>query len=139
MILFRFLSILAGALVLVVPPLFLFSGAPAPELFDGRTVPLMIAGLPLVASSFFFIGLARRPREKSAPLRMLDAAPLAVPFTASVAMLWRADQPGPLWLAGLLLCFSLVLLMMILFPAEDQGQLRSSRAREERLGRMARG
>jgi len=139
MILQRFLSILAGALVLLAPPLFLFSGTSAPAFFDGRTVLMMIAGLVLVASSFFFIGFAGGLMRRSTALRTLGAVLLAVPFTASVAVLWRATEPDLLWLSGLLLCFTVVLCVMVLFPDAGAGAQRSLRARGASPGRLARG
>jgi len=138
MILLRFLSMLAGALVLVAPPLFIFSGS-APTYFDGRTVLIMMLGLTLVAGSFFFIGFAGGRMKKSARVRSIGALLLAAPFTASVAVLWRTTKPELLWLAGLLLCFTVMLFLSVLFPAAGGRRQRSMRAREPQLGRLARG
>jgi hypothetical protein len=132
MILLRLLSILAGGLILIVPPLFLFGGTSGPEYFDGKTVVAALAGLTLVAFTFFFIGFAGDRMRKSAPLRTLGGLLLAVPFAGSAAMLLRAAQVELLWLSGLLLCVTVVLFVAFVFPASGSRKHRPMRRREPR-------
>lgn len=140
MILLRFLSILAGALVMLAPPLFLFSGTSAPAFFDTRTVLMMVAVLAAVAAIFFFIGVAGARMKRSASLRTLGAILLAVPFTASVAVLFRSHEADLLWLSGLLLAFTVMLFAMLMFPNAGANKHRALRARETRVrSRLARG
>jgi len=132
MILLRLLSILAGGLILVVPPLFLFAGTSGPEFFDARTVLAALAGLALVSFTFFFIGFAGDRMRKSAPLRTLGGVLLALPFAGSAAVLLRGTEVAMLWLSGLLLCVTVVLFVVFVFPASSSRKHRPMRRREPR-------
>jgi hypothetical protein len=124
MILLRFLSILAGGLVLVAPALFMSAGT------DGRTVFGAFAGLALVAGTFFFVGLAGSKIRKSARLRAAAAALLAVPFLGSVGILWRGAQLSTLFASALLCSFVAVLFITFVFPAQHARKHRPMRRRE---------
>lgn len=132
MILLRLLSIVAGGLILVTPPLFLFVGKAGPEYFDGKTVLGTLAGLALVAFTFLFIGFAGDRMRKSAPLRTLGGLLLAVPFVGSVAVLLRSTDVRLLWLSGVLLCVTVVLFVAFVFPATNSRKHRPLRRREAR-------
>lgn len=140
MILLRFLSLLAGGLLLVLPPLFIFGTATKPEFFDGRTVAGMLAGLALLSTSFFFIGLAGDRMRKSATLRTTGALLLALPFLAGLVLLVRANSV-PLMVAGAaLVALATTLFVGFVFPASGSGKhrpMRRSEAREPKLGRLA--
>jgi ABC-type multidrug transport system permease subunit len=130
MILLRFLSILAGCLVMMAPPVLLSEGSGGPRFFDGRTVLVMMAALAVVSASFFYIGFAAKKMRKSATLRAIGALLLAVPFAGSTALLWRGGQPTELWGAGLLFCFTTLLFVAFVFPAGQRHKHRPMRRRE---------
>ncbi|MFL6673910.1 MAG: hypothetical protein ACJ8LG_11550 [Massilia sp.] len=136
MILLRFLSILAGAVVLVAPPIFMFAGATGPHFFDGSTVLAAMAGLVLVAASFFFVGVAGDRMRKSAQLRVVGGLLLGVPLAAGCAVLWRGNDELQLWLGALAFCFAAVLFVAFVFPAVNARKYRPLRARESREPRL---
>jgi hypothetical protein len=136
MILLRFLAILAGALVMMAPPMFMFAGATGPHFFDGRTVLTAMAGLALVAASFLFIGAAGDRMRKSARLRSIGGLLLAMPLAASCALLWRGNDELELWLGALAFCFAAVLFVAFVFPAVNTRNYRPLRAREAREPRL---
>jgi Ca2+/Na+ antiporter len=130
MILLRFLSMIVGALVLLVPPYFLFPDGPRHGAESGWTVLAGCAGLALVASSFFFIGIAGYHMKRSALLRAVAAVLLTVTFIAMAAVVWRNDVPDMWWMNGLVLCFTAVLFIVFVYPASRQRKHRPMRARE---------
>lgn len=140
MILLRFLSLLAGALLLVLPPLLIFGSAAKPEFYDARTVAGMLAALALLATSFFFIGLAGDRMRKSSALRTIGALLLALPFLAGLALLVRADGVALMVGGALLVTLATTLFAGFVFPAGGSGKHRPMRrreAREPKLGRLA--
>jgi hypothetical protein len=134
MILLRLLSILAGCLVMMSPALFMSGGSSGPASFDGGTVIGAITGLALVSAAFFFVGFAGRKMKKSAHLRATAAALLAVPFLASMVILWRGGQDAELWAAALLCGVSAVLFVAFVFPAQHARKHRPMRRRESLAG-----
>jgi CHASE2 domain-containing sensor protein len=124
MILLRFLSFLAGALVLVSPALFMSGGS------DGRTVFGTFAGLALVAAAFVFVGVAGRKIRKSPRLRAITGALLAVPFMGGMGIMWRGAQFSTLWASALLCSFVAVLFITFVFPAQHARKHRPMRRRE---------
>jgi peptidoglycan/LPS O-acetylase OafA/YrhL len=132
MILLRLLSILAGGLILVIPPMFMFAHGTGQQFFDPLTVSIKLAEGALLASSFFFIGFAGDRMRKSGPLRALGALLLAVPFIGGIAMLVRADDEWMLWLAATLICLAAVLFVAFVFPAVGSEKHRPMRRREPR-------
>jgi hypothetical protein len=129
-ILLRVLSVLAGCLVMLAPPMLLAEGSTGPKFFDGRTVMELMAILALMSASFFFFGFTARKMRKSPRLRAIGGLMLTVPFAGSVAMLWRADESAELWAAGLLFFFTTLLFVAFVFPAGRAGKHRPMRRRE---------
>lgn len=140
MMFLRLLCLLSGVLVLVVPPAMLYpTGAVTP---DTAKAALILAGLVLASSGFFFIGMAGHRMRRSVPLRSLAALLLAVPFAASLAVMWRGGSPAELWACSLMLSFVLVLYVTIVWPvvrAQGHRPLRAREAREPQLGTLPRG
>jgi hypothetical protein len=130
MILLRCLSILAGCLVMMSPTLFMSGGSSGPAFFDGRTVFGIITGLALVSAAFFFVGFAGRKMRKSARLRGIAGALLAVPFLAGMAVLWRGGGEATLWASAALCIFTTVLFIAFVFPAQHARKHRPMRRRE---------
>lgn len=129
MFIFRMLSLLAGGLALLVPPMLLN------ELLLsrwGRWEALgTLVSVTLVAASFIFIGLVGHRFRKSPRLRALAAVLLVVPLAGSVAMLWHAQTNAPLlWMSGALLSFTVVLYLVFVFPLKTERKHRPMRDRE---------
>jgi hypothetical protein len=133
MILLRLLSFVAGGLVMVVPPMYLSGGTGGP-VFDGPTAIAAMAGLALVASSYFFIGFAGDRMRKSPLLRFVGALLLAVPCAAAGAVLWHGGEEPLLWLSALLFCCTAVLFVTFVVPVERPHKQRPMRRRESLAG-----
>jgi hypothetical protein len=127
MIALRFLSFLAGFLVLVFPAALVadsgLSGLPA------TTVAAGLIGMGLVSASFFYVGVTggrmrRYPRE-----RAVGGMLLAVPIIGSLVLMASRKDETLLWGSGALLFLSVVLFMSFVFPAGERRQ-RPMRQRE---------
>jgi len=113
MMFLRLLCLVAGVLVLVVPPAILYpAGGVAP---NAGTAAAALIVLVLASSGFFFIGMAGHRLRRSAPLRTLAALLLSVPVLASLMALWREDAPAMLWMASVVLGLSLVLYVTLVY------------------------
>jgi hypothetical protein len=130
MFLFRFLSFLAGILVFVVPPLFLFENSTGPQFFDGRTVLATMAALGLVALSFFYIGFAGDKMRKSLRLRWVGGVLLCVPSLGGAVTLCRGGEDEVLWMSALMFGFSVLLFVNFVYPATHMRRQRPMRRRE---------
>jgi drug/metabolite transporter (DMT)-like permease len=128
MIFLRFLAFFAGALMLVAPPIVLSDvhtrGMP------GWFVLAGLAGLAVMAGSFFYVALAARYMRRSAPLRTLGGALLAAPAAAGLAVFWTRTQPQLLWCAALLLSVTALLFICFVFPATSNRRQRPMRGRD---------
>ena len=115
----RLLSLLAGGLVLVVPPMLMPMASDVPL----GTVMAGILGIVMVASTFFYVGAAGRKMRRGGQARIVGAALLMVPAIAALATIaTRHDEPL-LWGSGALLVFTIVLLLhFVIMPTLDARQ-----------------
>jgi hypothetical protein len=134
MILLRVLSILAGCLVLIVPPLLMVNEADGPRFFEAATVYMGMAGLVLVAASFVFVGFASTKIKRSPRLRALAALALAVPFAASAAMLWLGGEAEELLASAVMSSFTAMLFVAFVYPARKSRKRRWMRRRASMAG-----
>ena len=130
MTILRLLCLAAGMLVLIAPAIVLPAGAMTP---DAGKAAATLACLVLGACAFFVIGMAGHLLRRSALLRAVAALLLAVPLAFCAALLWRGAAPVFMWMAGLLLCFTLTLYLTFVYPglrAQTQALLRWHAARQ---------
>jgi hypothetical protein len=126
MIALRLLSLLAGAVVLILPSVLLANASAG---MPGTTVAAALLGVALVSASFIYVALAGDRMRRSAGARMLGALLLAVPIVGSLVLMASRKDPMLLWGSGALLAFSLVLFLSFVFPAAERRQ-RPMRQRE---------
>ena len=110
----RLLSLIAGVLALIHPPLLLRSIAH--RLPDMLEPFVMLGGMLLAAGGYFVIGLAGNRMRRSPPLRSLASLLMMVPFTASAAVVWHGGHPMLLRACGFLMALTLVLYMTFIYP-----------------------
>ncbi|NNG24587.1 hypothetical protein [Telluria aromaticivorans] len=133
MIFLRLACLVAGIAVLVAPPAMLFpNGAVAPNLAGALAMPLMLL---LAASAFFFITFAGHRIKRSPSLRRLCVMLLAAPFLTGVVTLWLGMDPNTLWMSGLLLSFTLVTGLALVYPMLQGPSAGRMRARDGRRSR----
>ena len=113
MMILRLLCLAAGVLVLVAPAVVLPAGAMLP---DAGKAAITLACLVLTACAFLFTGMAGHLLRRSHALRSLTALLLAVPFVASIALLWRGAAPSMVWVAGAVLGFTVTLYLTVVYP-----------------------
>jgi hypothetical protein len=115
----RLLSLLAGGLVLVVPPMLMPMASDVPF----GTVMAGILGIVMVASTFFYVGAAGRKMRRGGQARIVGATLLMVPAIAALATIaTRRDEPL-LWGSGALLVFTIVLFLhFVIMPTLDPHQ-----------------
>lgn len=130
MIFLRLACLMAGVAVLVVPPAMLFpNGAVASSLLGALAMGLM---LMLAASAFFFITFSAHRIKRSHALRRLCLMLLAAPLLAGLATLWFGTDPNVLWMGGLLLSFTLVTGLALVYPILQGPSASRQRARDAR-------
>jgi hypothetical protein len=110
----RLLSLFAGVLALIHPPLLLRSIAYAiPDIVE----PFVLrGGLGLAAGGYFVIGRAGNRMRRSPPLRSLSALLMMMPFAASATVVWHGGSPTLLRICAFLMAFTLVLYMTFIYP-----------------------
>ena len=110
----RLLSLLAGVLALIHPPLLLRSIAYAiPDMAEPF---VMLGGMLLAAGGYFVIGLAGNRMRRSPPLRSLASLLMMMPFAASAIVVWHGGSPTLLRVCGFLMVLTLVLYMSFIYP-----------------------
>ena len=110
----RLLSLLAGVVALIHPPLLLRSIAHAiPDIAEPF---VMLAGMLLAAGGYFVIGLAGNRMRRSPPLRSLASLLMMMPFAASAIVVWHGGSPALLRACGFLMVLTLVLYMTFIYP-----------------------
>lgn len=133
MILLRLACLAAGIAVLVAPPAMLFpNGAVTPNLLGALAMALV---LMLAASAFFFITFSAHRIKRSPALRRLCVMLLGAPFLAGIATLWFGTDPNVLWMGGLLLSFTLVTGLALVYPILQGPSASRLRARDARPSR----
>ena len=130
MIFLRLACLLAGVMVLVAPPLVLFpTGVLSSDLpWAAATLLLLL----LASSGFFFIAISGHEFKRKPSLRRLCALLLAAPLLAGVVTLWLGTEPTALWMSGMLLSFTLVILLALVYPLLQGPSAGRRRARDGR-------
>jgi len=128
MIFLRLLALLAGGLVLILPPALLsnagHTGMPAWIVAGG------LAGLALVAFSFLYIAVLGKRMRRSSHARMLGGLLLLIPATAGITMLATRTNAELLWASGTLVSFTVLLFIGFVYPAAPDRRQRPMRQRE---------
>jgi hypothetical protein len=128
MIFLRFLAFLAGAMILVAPPLVMSDMGTRG--MSGWPVLIALFGLGLVAGSYFFIALMGPRMRRSWFLRMVGGVLLAVPAAAGLMMLITRREPTILYASGMLMGSAVLLFITFVFPATPDRRQRPMRQRE---------
>ena len=128
MIFLRLLALLAGGLVLILPPALLSNagqtGMPAWIVAGG------LAGLALVALSFLYIAVLGKRMRRSPHTRMLGGLLLLIPATAGIIVLATRTNAELLWASGILVSFTVLLFISFVYPAAPDRRQRPMRERE---------
>jgi uncharacterized membrane protein YdcZ (DUF606 family) len=128
MIFLRLLALLAGSLVLLVPPIVAAQSAhsamPAWVAVGG------LAGVSLVALSFLYIAALGDRMRRSAGLRILGGLLLMVPAAGGITMLATRTDPELLWCSGVLLAFTVVMFLSFVLQVLPERRQRPMRRRE---------
>lgn len=128
MILLRMLALLAGGLVLILPPLALErssqTGMPGWLAVGG------LAGLALVALSFLYIAAFGDRMRRSGQARALGGLLLLIPTVAAVTLLATRTDAALLWASGALLSFTVLMFISFVFPTTPDRRQRPMRQRE---------
>lgn len=128
MIFLRLLALLAGGLVLILPPMLVAGnshpGLPAWVAVGG------LAGLALVALSFLYIAALGGRIRRSKHTRMLGGLLLLIPAAGGIAVLAMRTDPAMLWGSALLVSFTMLLFMSFVYPASGDRRQRPMRRRE---------
>jgi MFS family permease len=128
MIFMRLLALLAGSLVLIVPPVVAADNF-RPNM-SGWIAAGGLAGLSLVALSFLYIAAFGDRMRRSPDARMLGGLLLAIPAIAGIAVLATRTDPALLWCGGVLVAFAVLLFISFVFPAAADRRQRPMRERE---------
>jgi len=128
MIALRLLSLLAGGLVLIVPPILVF-GDIGGNVSGGIAVGAA-ACLGLIALAFIYVAVNGRRMRRGGRARTIGGALLAIPALASLAMLAIRTDEGTLWASGVMLVFTMLLFFSFVYPATAGKRQRPMRERE---------
>jgi hypothetical protein len=124
----RVLSLAAGGLVLVVPPMLMFDAGAGN--MSGKMVAGGLIGMALIALSFFYIAMAGRQMRRDVRARMLGGFLLLIPAAASLGVLATGKNPAMLGGGGALLVFTILLFLSFVLPATASHRQRPMRQRE---------
>jgi hypothetical protein len=130
MIFLRLVAFAAAALVLILPPLVAANAAHAAV--TGWVAIAGLAGLALVALSFFYIAALGDRMRRSGSARTLGGLLLLIPAAAGVTTLATRTDASMLWGSALLLSFTVMLFVSFVFPATPERRQRPMRERERR-------
>jgi hypothetical protein len=128
MIFLRLLALLAGGLVLILPPI-VAAGNSHPSLPAWVAVG-GLAGLALVALSFLYIAALGGRMRRSKHTRMLGGLLLLIPAAGGITVLATRTDPALLWSSGLLVTFTMLLFISFVYPASGDRRQRPMRRRE---------
>jgi len=129
MIFLRLLALLAGCLVLILPPMVAAAGNSHPGLPAWVAVG-GLAGLALVALSFLYIAALGGRMRRSGHTRMLGGLLLLIPAAGGITVLATRTDPALLWGSGLLVSFTMLLFISFVYPASGDRRQRPMRRRE---------
>ena len=128
MIFMRLLALLAGSLVLILPPI-VAAGNAHPGM-PGWIAVGGLAGLALVALSFLYIAALGDRMRRSTHVRAVGGLLLLIPAAAAVTMLATRTDEALLWASGTLLSFTVLMFISFVFPASPDRRQRPMRQRE---------
>jgi hypothetical protein len=128
MILLRLLALLAGSLVLILPPI--VSAGDAHPGMPGWIAVGGLAGLALVAISFLYIAALGDRMRRSAHTRTIGGLLLLIPAIAGITTLATRTDEALLWASGTLLSFTVLMYISFVFPATPDRRQRPMRQRE---------
>jgi peptidoglycan/LPS O-acetylase OafA/YrhL len=128
MIVLRLLALLAGGLVLIMPPLVLAQSEQAG--MPGWIAVGGLAGLALVALSFIYIAVLGDRMRRSGHLRTLGGLLLMIPAAAGATILATRNDAPMLWGSGALLSFTVMMFVSFVYPATPERRQRPMRRRE---------
>ena len=124
----RLLALLAGSLVLIVPPIVMADHSrhdmPGWMATGGPAI------LALAALSFLYIAAFGSRMRRSPDARMLGGLLLAIPAMTGIAALASCTDPALLWCSGVLVSFAVLLFLSFVFPAAADRRQRPLRERE---------
>jgi hypothetical protein len=128
MIALRLLALLAGGLVLILPPLVL---APSEQTgMPGWVAVGSLAGLALAALSFLYIAALGDRMRRAGQLRTLGGLLLTIPAAAGATMLATRNDAPLLWGSGALLAFTVMMFVSFVYPGTPERRQRPMRRRE---------
>jgi hypothetical protein len=128
MIFLRLLALLAGSLVLILPPI-VVAGNAHPGM-PGWIAVGGLAGLALVALSFLYLAALGDRMRRSVYVRALGGLLLLIPAAAAVTMLATRTDAALLWASGTLLSFTVLMFISFVFPVTPDRRQRPMRQRE---------
>ena len=128
MIFLRFFAFLAGAMILLAPPLMLADVHT--RNMSGWAVLRMLVVLAVVAGVFFYIAIVGPRMHRSRRRRTLGGALLVIPLLFGLVTLATRKEPQVLWASGTLMGLAIVLLIGFVFPPFMNGDKRRLRERE---------
>ena len=128
MMFLRLLALLAGSLVLILPPLVLAQSEQAG--LPAWVAVGSLAGLALVALSFVYIAAVGDRMRRSGQLRTLGGLLLLIPAAAGATMLATRSDASLLWGSGALLAFTVMMFVSFVYPATPERRQRPMRRRE---------
>ncbi|MFC5551148.1 hypothetical protein [Massilia aerilata] len=128
MIFLRLLALLAGSLVLILPPI-VAAGDSHPGM-PGWIAVGGLAGLVLIAASFLYIAAFGDRMRRSTPARAVGGLLLLIPAAAALTMLATRTDEALLWASGTLLSFTVLMVLSFVFPVSHDRRQRPMRQRE---------
>lgn len=128
MIFLRFLAFLAGAMILVAPPLVMSDMSTRG--LAGWSVIGALGGLAVVAGSYFFIALMGPRMRRSWLLRAVGGTLLLIPAAAGLTLLFTRREAPILYASGMLMGSAILLFITFVFPATPDRRQRPMRQRE---------
>lgn len=128
MIFLRMLALVAAALVLIVPPL--MAGSAGYSVMSGWAAIAGLAGLALVALSFFYVAALGDRMRRSSNARTIGGLLLLIPAVTGVATLALRNDASTLWGSAMLLSFTVMLFISFVFPVTPDRRQRPMRQRE---------
>ena len=130
MIVMRLIALLAAGMVLILPPLVAADAAHAGV--PGWVAVGGLAGLALVALSFFYIAVLGDRMRRSGHVRTLGGLLLMIPAAVGITMLATCTEAPLLWGSAAVLAFTLTMFVSFVYPATQEPRQRPMRRRERR-------
>jgi hypothetical protein len=128
MIVLRLIALLAAGMVLILPPLVAADASHAA--MPGWIAVGGLAGVALIALSFFYIAALGDHMRRSAHARAFGGLLLMIPAAAGIVVLATRTDIPLLWGSGLLLSFTVMLFVTFVYPAIPERRKRRPRQRE---------